>query len=124
VRLVGVYVQFRALWACHAVSGRDTGRCCGWRSALTPQPGLADLEQLVGGVREAGLPGRSTARRAAGPGPVRVQDRPRSVDNTLKHAGPACARVTVRADRKIGDLIWAPGLAGLDYWPAQWLGEG
>lgn len=44
------------------------------QAALKPQPGLADLEQLVSGVREAGLP----------------------LTNALKHAGPARAEVTVR----------------------------
>jgi signal transduction histidine kinase len=70
-------------------------------AALKPQPGLADLEQLVSGVREAGLP--VTLQIEGTPRPL-----PSAVDlsafrivqealtNTVKHAGPARARVTVR----------------------------
>jgi signal transduction histidine kinase len=69
--------------------------------ALRPQPGLADLEQLVCGVREAGLP--VTLRIEGVPCPV-----PQALDlsafrivqealtNTLKHAGPTQAEVTIR----------------------------
>jgi signal transduction histidine kinase len=69
--------------------------------ALKPQPGLADLEQLVSGVREAGLP--VTLRIEGAPRPLPpaldlsafriVQE---ALTNTLKHAGPARAEVTVR----------------------------
>jgi signal transduction histidine kinase len=70
-------------------------------AALKPQPGLADLDQLVSGVREAGLP--VTVRIEGSPRPL-----PQAIDlsafrivqealtNTLKHAGPAQAQVTVR----------------------------
>ena len=70
-------------------------------AALKPQPGLADLEQLVSGVREAGLP---VTVRIEGP----QRPLPQAMDlsafrivqealtNTLKHAGPAQAQVTVR----------------------------
>jgi signal transduction histidine kinase len=70
-------------------------------AALKPQPGLADLDQLVSGVREAGLP--VTLRIEGAPRPLPptldlsafriVQE---ALTNTLKHAGPACAEVTVR----------------------------
>ena len=70
-------------------------------AALKPQPGLADLEQLVSGVREAGLP--VTLRIEGAPRPLPptldlsafriVQE---ALTNTLKHAGPARAEVTVR----------------------------
>ncbi len=69
--------------------------------ALKPQPGLADLEQLISGVREAGLPVT-----------LRVEGQPchlpqaldlsafrivqEALTNSLKHAGPAQARVTIR----------------------------
>jgi signal transduction histidine kinase len=71
------------------------------RGALAPQPGLAGLEQLVCGIREAGLP--VTLRVEGTPCPL-----PQALDlsafrivqealtNTLKHAGPAQAEVTVR----------------------------
>lgn len=69
--------------------------------ALKPQPGLADLEHLVSGVREAGL--RVTLRFEGAPRPLPpaldlsafriVQE---ALTNSLKHAGPAQARVTVR----------------------------
>ena len=70
-------------------------------AALKPQPGLADLDQLVSGVREAGLP--VTLRIEGAPRPL-----PQALDlsayrivqealtNALKHAGPAQAQVTVR----------------------------
>jgi signal transduction histidine kinase len=69
--------------------------------ALAPQPGLADLDQLVANVREAGLP--VELRREGEPEPL-----PQALDlsayrivqealtNVLKHAGAARARVTVR----------------------------
>jgi signal transduction histidine kinase len=74
------------------------------RAALRPQPGLADLEQLVASVREAGLPVRL---RIDGE-PCRL---PQALDlsayrivqealtNALKHAGPAEAEVVVGYDR-------------------------
>ena len=70
-------------------------------TALKPQPGLADLERLVCGVREAGLP--VTLKIEGEPCPL-----PQALDlsafrivqegltNTVKHAGPAHAQVTVR----------------------------
>jgi signal transduction histidine kinase len=69
--------------------------------ALKPQPGLADLEQLVSGLREAGLPVTLRIEGARRPLPPAldlsafriVQE---ALTNTLKHAGPAQARVTVR----------------------------
>jgi signal transduction histidine kinase len=69
--------------------------------ALKPQPGLADLEQLVIGLREAGLPVTLRIEGARRPLPPAidlsafriVQE---ALTNTLKHAGPAQARVTIR----------------------------
>jgi signal transduction histidine kinase len=69
--------------------------------ALKPQPGLADLEQLVSGVRDAGLPVTLQVEGARRPLPPAldlsafriVQE---ALTNTVKHAGPAQARVTVR----------------------------
>ena len=77
--------------------------------ALKPQPGLADLDQLVSGVREAGLP--VTVRIEGSPRPL-----PQAMDlsafrivqealtNTLKHAGPAQAQVTVRYEEGLVTL--------------------
>ncbi|MBT2526100.1 sensor histidine kinase [Streptomyces sp. ISL-99] len=70
---------------------------------LTPQPTLTDLDQLMDGVRAAGLPVHMTVRRhpdAVPPGPGQqltvyrvVQE---ALTNTLKHAGPdATAEVDV-----------------------------
>jgi signal transduction histidine kinase len=77
--------------------------------ALRPQPGLADLEQLVAGVREAGLPIT-----------LRIEGTPRSLPpaldlsafrivqealtNALKHAGPARAEVIVRYEDSLVTL--------------------
>ena len=70
-------------------------------AALKPQPGLADLDQLVSGVREAGLPVTVRIEGSQRPLPSAldlsafriVQE---ALTNTLKHAGPARAEVTVR----------------------------
>jgi signal transduction histidine kinase len=70
-------------------------------AALKPQPGLADLDQLVSGVREAGLPVTLRIEGAPRPLPAAldlsayriVQE---ALTNTLKHAGPARAEVIVR----------------------------
>ena len=68
---------------------------------LTPQPSLADLNELVRGVREAGLP--VTLRIDGEPCPLSqalglsayriVQE---ALTNALRHAGPAQAEVTIR----------------------------
>jgi signal transduction histidine kinase len=70
-------------------------------ACLKPQPGLADLEQLVSGVGEAGLPVTLRIEGTRRPLPPAldlsafriVQE---ALTNTLKHAGPARAEVTVR----------------------------
>ncbi|MFJ8754033.1 sensor histidine kinase [Streptomyces sp. NPDC102441] len=70
---------------------------------LAPQPSLADLDTLLTGVREAGLPVRLTVHGtpppdAASPGRQLAVYRvvQESLTNTLKHAGPeATAEVTL-----------------------------
>jgi signal transduction histidine kinase len=70
-------------------------------AALEPQPGLADLEQLVEGVRAAGLPVTLSIEGDPRPLPQAadlsafriVQE---ALTNSLKHAGPASADVVVR----------------------------
>jgi signal transduction histidine kinase len=84
--------------------GSDHGQ-----AALKPQPGLADLEQLVSGVREAGLPVTLRIEGAARPLPPAldlsafriVQE---ALTNVLKHAGPARAEVTVRYEDGLVNL--------------------
>lgn len=69
--------------------------------ALSPQPGLTDLDQLIDNVREAGLPVelRIEGTPSELPPPLDlsafriVQE---ALTNTLKHAGPARAEVRIR----------------------------
>ncbi|MFG2501548.1 sensor histidine kinase [Streptomyces sp. NPDC048441] len=70
-------------------------------AALAPQPAMTDLDQLIDGVRSAGLPVRSTVRGRADSLPAGrqlavyrvVQE---ALTNTLKHGGPgATASVEV-----------------------------
>ena len=77
--------------------------------ALKPQPGLADLDQLFCGVREAGLAVALRIEGSRRPLPPAldlsafriVQE---ALTNTLKHAGPAQARVTVRYEDQAVEL--------------------
>ncbi|MCT7353729.1 histidine kinase [Streptomyces sp. 15-116A] len=67
---------------------------------LTPQPTLTDLDQLINGVRSAGLPVHTTVKGEATLPPGRqltvyrvIQE---ALTNTLKHAGPnATSDITV-----------------------------
>ena len=68
---------------------------------LSPQPGLGDLESLVGSVRDAGLPVAlriegtpSTLSPALDLSAYRIVQE--ALTNTVKHAGPARAEVTIR----------------------------
>jgi signal transduction histidine kinase len=70
-------------------------------AALKPQPGLADLEQLLDGVRAAGLPvtlriegERRLLPQAADLSAFRIVQE--ALTNSLKHGGPATADVVVR----------------------------
>jgi signal transduction histidine kinase len=65
---------------------------------LTPQPGTGELAELVDGVRRAGLPVALEVRGCARPLPPGVDLTvyrvvQEALTNTLKHAGPATARV-------------------------------
>ncbi|HEV7208943.1 MAG TPA: sensor histidine kinase [Mycobacteriales bacterium] len=98
-------------------------------ASLKPQPGLADLEQLVGGVREAGLP--VTLRIEGAPRPLPptldlsafriVQE---ALTNTLRHAGPARAEVTVRYEDGLVTLEIADTGHGPDGGPITGRGTG
>ncbi|MBL3668752.1 sensor histidine kinase [Streptomyces sp. M2CJ-2] len=67
---------------------------------LTPQPALADLDRLINGVRNAGLPVHTTVEGHATLPPGRqltvyrvIQE---ALTNTLKHAGPdAASEITI-----------------------------
>jgi signal transduction histidine kinase len=69
--------------------------------ALTPQPGLDDLDELLRQVRAAGMPVELRIEGEPAPLPPGVDLSAyrivqEALTNTLKHAGPAHARVTVR----------------------------
>jgi signal transduction histidine kinase len=84
---------------------------------LNPQPGLADLDRLARGVREAGLPVtvRIEGEQRALPLALElsafriVQE---ALTNALKHAGPANAEVTVRYQQEAVELEVANTGAG------------
>ena len=70
---------------------------------LTPQPSLQGLPDLVEHMRRAGLPVQLTVQGQRGPLPAGVELSAyriiqEALTNTLKHAGPAQAAVTVRYD--------------------------
>ena len=68
---------------------------------MGPQPGLADIERLIGSVREAGLPVELSIQGSASCLPV-VMDLAayriiqEALTNTVKHGGKATATVTLR----------------------------
>ena len=69
--------------------------------SLAPQPGLDDLEELIRQVREAELPVELRVEGEAAPLPPGVDLSAyrivqEALTNTLKHAGPANALVTIR----------------------------
>jgi len=68
---------------------------------LTPQPGIQDLPALAETLREAGLPVELTVEGSARPlsagvGLAAYRIAQEALTNTLKHGGPARARVVVR----------------------------
>jgi signal transduction histidine kinase len=70
---------------------------------LAPQPSLGRLPELVEQMRRAGLPVELTVQGRQGPLPAGVELSAyrivqEALTNTLKHAGPAQAAVTVRYD--------------------------
>ena len=69
--------------------------------ALAPQPGLAELDKLVAGVREAGLPVQLRVEGRAAPLPAALEltafrIAQEALTNALKHAGGASAELTLR----------------------------
>jgi signal transduction histidine kinase len=76
---------------------REDGRA----STLRPQPGLVDLDQLAAAMQDAGLPVDLTVEGEVTPLPQVVDLSAfrivqEALTNTLKHAGPTRAAVTVR----------------------------
>ena len=68
---------------------------------LAPQPGLADLEQLIANVRDAGLPVELRVEGEAMPLPPALdltayRIAQEALTNALKHAGPARAELVLR----------------------------
>jgi signal transduction histidine kinase len=96
---------------------------------LTPQPSLADLDELVRGVREAGLP--VTLRidgepcqlsQALGLSAFRIVQE--ALTNALKHAGPARAEVTIRYQAAAVELEIRDTGGGRDGQPEPQKGNG
>ncbi|MEU7471457.1 histidine kinase [Streptomyces sp. NPDC044984] len=71
---------------------RDEGTAAAHPAELAPQPALTDLDQLIDGVRNAGLPVHTTVegRTTLPPGRQLTVYRviQEALTNTLKHAGP------------------------------------
>src|SRR4051794_23869960 len=66
-----------------------------------PQPGMASIDDLISRARAAGLPGEGHVEGEGGPPPAGVDLAAyrvvqEALTNTLQHAGPARARVTIR----------------------------
>ncbi|MFC9130452.1 sensor histidine kinase [Streptomyces sp. NPDC057099] len=80
------------------------------KAELTPQPGLTDLDQLLDGVRSAGLPVHLTTHGTPTLPPGRqltvyrvIQE---ALTNTLKHAGPgATAEIALSYEEKAAVTI-------------------
>ena len=92
----------------------------GEQLALAPQPGMAQLEQLIAQTQAAGLPVELTVdgeRRHLGPGIDLTAYRivQEALTNTLKHAGPARARVTLRYGNQELDIEVTDDGRGLDH---------
>jgi signal transduction histidine kinase len=71
------------------------------RPPLAPRPGLADLERLLGAVRQAGLPVRLTTIGGPEPLPAALDGAAyrviqEALTNAVKHAGAAPTTVTIR----------------------------
>ncbi|HVE24583.1 MAG TPA: sensor histidine kinase [Sporichthya sp.] len=113
--------QTRAALAAIEATGRDSLREMrrllgllrdedGAKAALAPPPGLADLPELLASVRGAGLPVELTVEGV--PGSVSkgtdlaayrvIQE---ALTNTLRHAGPARARVRLEYGRRDLELV-------------------
>jgi signal transduction histidine kinase len=88
-------------------------------SSVAPQPGLRDLDELAAGMRSAGVPVDVTTAGdleslPAGVDLAAYRIVQEALTNTLKHAGPAAARVTVRSGCGFVDVEVCddgPGLA-------------
>jgi signal transduction histidine kinase len=96
---------------------------------LTPQPSLADLDELVRGVREAGLPVTlridgepSQLSQALGLSAYRIVQE--ALTNALKHAGPAQAEVTITYQAAAVELEIRDTGGGLDRQPGPEQGNG
>jgi hypothetical protein len=77
--------------------------------ALTPQPGTAQLGELAGHMNQAGLPVILHVEGTPRPLPPGIdltvyRIAQEALTNTLKHAGPATARVRLRYDEHAVDL--------------------
>jgi signal transduction histidine kinase len=93
-------------------------------AALAPQPSLANLESLAAAAREAGLPVEVTVEGEPRPLPAGVDLSAyrivqEALTNSLKHAGPARARVRVCYGREAVEVQVTDDGAASRPWPVR-----
>jgi signal transduction histidine kinase len=98
-------------------------------AALSPQPGLAQLHGLVATMAGAGLPvelviGEGCDRLPAGLELSIYRIVQEALTNTLKHAGPAHARVEIRRDASLLTIDIVDDGAGTGREPGAPAGHG
>jgi signal transduction histidine kinase len=97
--------------------------------ALAPQPGLNDINELVQGVRDAGLPVTVSIEGdpldlSAGVDLAAYRVVQEALTNALKHAGDTCVRVVIRYERAAVELEISDDGAGTHEFTGAGSGRG